>query len=215
MRPEQSSGSAGELKQACGPIVVKAESSQQQTHKSNLAETSSNMKSRARRRVVSKTIRGRPLARFSVLIAAVMSVIVYCLSSCCFKASIVVCESVTGDTGGPVRITVQPNDLIAIEGESAELNCDAEGEPEPTIEWFHNGQPIKSSTNTRTTLGGSIQFLDVRPNTPGLEGQQQQQSDAGVYHCLARNQHGQARSRNATLKVACKYKFRQFQSRSI
>jgi hypothetical protein len=119
----------------------------------------------------------------------------------------VACEETTGDAGGPVKITVQPNDLIAIEGESSELNCDAEGDPEPVIEWYHNGQLIRSSTNTRTTMGGSIQFLDVRPNVgPEDAGQQQQQSDAGVYYCLAKNQFGQARSRNATLQVACKYR---------
>lgn len=110
------------------------------------------------------------------------------------------------------RITIQPNDLVAIEGESAELNCDAEGEPEPTIEWYHNGQLIRSSTNSRTTMGGSIQFLDIRPpidsgagSGSGLNYNQQQPSDAGVYHCLAKNQFGQERSRNATLQVACKY----------
>lgn len=108
------------------------------------------------------------------------------------------------DEGAPVpgspRITIQPNDLIAIEGESAELNCDAEGQPEPAIEWFHNGQPIRSSTNSRTTMGGSIQFLDIRPNISATAA-----SDAGTYHCVARNRLGAARSRNATLQVACKY----------
>ena len=98
------------------------------------------------------------------------------------------------------RITIQPNDLIAIEGESTELNCDAEGEPEPSIDWYHNGHLIKTSTHSRTTMGGSIQFLDIRPgpSTPTRP------SDTGVYYCLARNSLGQARSRNASLQVACK-----------
>lgn len=100
------------------------------------------------------------------------------------------------------RITIQPNDLIAIEGESTELNCDAEGEPEPTIEWYHNGQLIKASTHSRTTMGGSIQFLDIRPaSTATLNGKP---SDIGIYYCLARNSLGQAKSRNASLQVACK-----------
>lgn len=105
------------------------------------------------------------------------------------------------------RITIQPNDLVAIEGESAELNCDVDGQPEPTIEWYHNGQLIKSSTQSRTTMGGSIQFLDIRPQSSSINnnGKQHQTSDTGIYYCLARNSLGHARSRNASLQVACKY----------
>lgn len=120
------------------------------------------------------------------------------------------------------RITIQPNDLIAIEGESTELNCDAEGEPQPSIEWYHNGQLIKASSQSRTTMGGSIQFLDIRSSTSSApmsnsspppaqasssssSSPSQTASDAGIYHCLARNSFGQERSRNASLRVACKY----------
>ena len=154
------------------------------------------------------------------LIGSILAISVCCLIS--LPRCIVYCSDELESVQSPVRITIQPNDLIAIEGESAELNCDAEGRPEPTIEWYHNGQLIKSSTNSRTTMGGSIQFLDIRPNifSPSLSSssaakqnrhqqqqqQQQQQSDAGVYHCVAKNQFGEARSRNATLQVACKYK---------
>lgn len=103
------------------------------------------------------------------------------------------------------RITIQPSDLVAIEGESAELNCDAEGEPEPSIEWYHNGQLIKASTHSRTTMAGSIQFLDIRPPTPtSTATSNSKPSDTGIYYCLARNSLGQARSRNASLQVACK-----------
>lgn len=97
------------------------------------------------------------------------------------------------------RITIQPNDLIVTEGESSEMNCDAEGWPAPTIEWFHNGQNITSKTRSRTTLGGSIMFLDAKP--PASSGWQ---SDTGNYHCEARNSLGRATSRNASLQVACK-----------
>lgn len=108
------------------------------------------------------------------------------------------CQIVEANSGP--RITIQPNDLIAVEGESTELNCDAEGDPEPSIEWYHNEQLVRQSM-ARTTLGGSIQFLDVRSksNTNGRE------SDAGIYYCLAKNPYGQVKSRNASLQVACKY----------
>lgn len=122
-------------------------------------------------------------------------------------------KSIVVNADSAPRITIQPNDLIAIEGESAELNCDADGQPEPTIEWYHNGQLIKTSTQSRTTMGGSIQFLDIRPplsysNSIGnsnRNNKQHQTSDTGIYYCLARNSLGHARSRNASLQVACKY----------
>lgn len=112
------------------------------------------------------------------------------------------------------RITIQPNDLIVIEGESTELNCDAEGQPAPIIEWYHNGVFISSSTPTRTTMGGSIQFLDIRPaQASGAAGavatvaNELRPSDTGTYYCLAKNSLGTAKSRNASLQVACKYTF--------
>ena len=123
---------------------------------------------------------------------------------CCwllfYSISLVACNDETA--GSKLRITIQPQDLVAIEGESTELNCAAEaeaGEQEPTIEWFHNGQLIRSSSQSRTTMGGSIQLLDVRPPGDGTP------SDAGRYQCVARGNGGaEARSRNATLQVACK-----------
>lgn len=111
------------------------------------------------------------------------------------------CNSVMTEAGNYApRITVQPYDMIAIEGESIELNCDAEGSPQPIIEWYHNGQLIKVSTQSRTTMGGSIQFLDIRSPSSASK-----QTDAGVYYCEARNPLGVARSKNASLQVACKY----------
>ena len=159
---------------------------------------------------VSSRLRPKSFTRESVAKLSLIVVLLCFLGPNPFaslRVKFVACDEPGDLSSAQVKITIQPNDLIAIEGESAELNCDAEGDPEPKIEWYHNGQLIRSSTNTRTTMGGSIQFLDVRPNTT-LEADsspQQQQSDVGVYHCLAKNQFGQARSRNASLQVACKY----------
>lgn len=141
---------------------------------------------------------------FETLISILLiSWLLLLLDNCCLKS----CSAIEMAP----RITIQPNDLIAIEGESAELNCDAEGEPEPTIEWYHNGQLIKSSTHSRTTMGGSIQFLDIRPSTLSTTSSsstgsspQHKPTDTGIYYCLARNSLGETKSRNASLQVACK-----------
>lgn len=102
------------------------------------------------------------------------------------------------------RITEHPSDVIILDGGAFEMSCEADGEPEPQIEWFQNGEPVKS-TRTRSTLGNSIQFLDVRgPNSAPAANGEKLPVDAGVYWCQASNEFGKARSKNATLQVACK-----------
>jgi len=99
------------------------------------------------------------------------------------------------------------------------LQCKADGIPIPIIEWYHDGELVISSaansgggssssssgggsggggsSSSRILLpGGDLFFLRVV--------QTRKENDAGVWWCLARNSHGWARSRNATLTVSCK-----------
>ncbi|XP_022250444.1 roundabout homolog 2-like, partial [Limulus polyphemus] len=96
----------------------------------------------------------------------------------------------------PPRITEHPNSLVVKKLEPAKLNCKADGEPTPEIEWFHNGERIIHDTPNRMILlkGMSLFFLHVIQN--------KREQDTGTYWCLARNPLGEARSRNATVDLA-------------
>uniref|UniRef100_A0A8C7HDI3 Roundabout homolog 2 n=1 Tax=Oncorhynchus kisutch TaxID=8019 RepID=A0A8C7HDI3_ONCKI len=100
----------------------------------------------------------------------------------------------------PPWIVENPSDLIVSKGEPATLNCKAEGRPNPTVEWYKDGERVETDRDDprshRMLLpSGSLFFLRI------VHGRRSK-PDEGVYTCVARNYLGEAVSQNASLEVA-------------
>ncbi|XP_025832405.1 roundabout homolog 2-like, partial [Agrilus planipennis] len=99
----------------------------------------------------------------------------------------------------PPRITEHPVDTTVARHDPVTLNCQATGDPEPTITWYKDGHLVRTAPQDarshRVLLpAGNLFFLKVV--------QSRKESDGGVYYCEASNVLGKVRSRNATLTVA-------------
>ncbi|GFU30687.1 roundabout homolog 2 [Nephila pilipes] len=92
----------------------------------------------------------------------------------------------------PPRITEHPSDVL-IRRHELKPQLQAEGRL-TTIEWYHDGNRVMNSANRMVLPSGSLFFLHVI--------QSKREQDTGTYWCLATNEIGKARSRNATLEVA-------------
>ncbi|XP_048369346.1 roundabout homolog 4 isoform X2 [Sphaerodactylus townsendi] len=97
------------------------------------------------------------------------------------------------------QIIDHPSDLVVAQNQPATLNCRATGNPAPTIEWYRNGELVKTTEDDATSQptllpDGSLFFLQFS--------QKKGKSDEGVYNCVARNNLGTATSKNASLHAA-------------
>ncbi|OCT89824.1 immunoglobulin superfamily DCC subclass member 4 isoform X2 [Xenopus laevis] len=77
-------------------------------------------------------------------------------------------------------ITQPPETITRARAGTARFVCRAEGEPEPTIHWLKNGQPLFSNGRVRIQPRGSLIITQI-----ALE-------DVGYYQCLAENNVGSA-----------------------
>lgn len=78
---------------------------------------------------------------------------------------------------------VEPRDVTARSGDDVALQCQASGEPVPTVEWLRAGQPVRAGRRLQTLPDG------------GLWLQRVEAQDAGIYECVAHNLLGSATAR--------------------
>ncbi|KAH9426912.1 Roundabout 1 [Dermatophagoides pteronyssinus] len=97
----------------------------------------------------------------------------------------------------PPKIKEHPISMVVKKHDPTQLECKADGNPKPIIEWYKDNVKIEQSSSHPIIMadGETLFFLHV--NTRKGE-----HSDTGIYYCLARNEVGKARSNNATLDVA-------------
>ncbi|KAK2497109.1 hypothetical protein MC885_006689 [Smutsia gigantea] len=75
---------------------------------------------------------------------------------------------------------VEPQDVTVRSGDDVALQCQAKGEPVPTVEWLRAGQPLRASRRLRTLPDGSLWLERVEAG------------DTGTYECVAHNLLGSA-----------------------
>ncbi|KAI3413184.1 hypothetical protein GPALN_010685 [Globodera pallida] len=85
-------------------------------------------------------------------------------------------------SGSFPRFTYTPRDRRFREGSTVQLNCEAIGEPKPTIIWFFNGRPIEPSRKFELRKAHTELVI-----YPFLE------HDVGTYACEASNLHGRVK----------------------
>ncbi|XP_051803642.1 hemicentin-1 [Acanthochromis polyacanthus] len=87
----------------------------------------------------------------------------------------VVERSVTLTLQSAPSIIVEPVETVVDAGTTSVLNCQAEGEPTPMIEWSRQGRPLLGNDRFSTLSNGSLRISSA------------QKEDTAEYECVARN----------------------------
>ncbi|KAB5517168.1 hypothetical protein PHYPO_G00186550 [Pangasianodon hypophthalmus] len=78
------------------------------------------------------------------------------------------------------KFTVEPMDTVVDSGSIVVLNCQAQGEPAPVIEWVRQGRSLLANERITTLSNGSLRLSSA------------QKEDTAEYQCVARNLLGSA-----------------------
>ena len=76
------------------------------------------------------------------------------------------------------HITKFPTDTTVIEGEGVYFKIKVSEEPQPTVTWYHDGEPVRADYAREIEADGSLAI----PST--------ELKHSGVYKAVAANQHG-------------------------
>ena len=98
-------------------------------------------------------------------------------------------------TGTPPSFDLEPQDTVVFQRNSASLvlNCNASGDPSPTIAWYREGTRLSSEL---VMVNGSLVIENLAEGMDATRG--------GLsYHCTANNTFGTIRSRTANVSYAC------------
>ncbi|XP_060611593.2 immunoglobulin superfamily DCC subclass member 4 [Anolis sagrei] len=80
----------------------------------------------------------------------------------------------------PPNISQAPETISRTRASTARFVCKAEGEPQPSISWMKNGEPLSSKGRVKMQPSGTLVINQI-----GLD-------DAGYYQCVAENHLGMA-----------------------
>ncbi|NXD13551.1 HMCN1 protein, partial [Nothocercus nigrocapillus] len=92
-------------------------------------------------------------------------------------------RSLTLTLQSPPVITIEPMETVTETGATAMLNCQATGEPPPSLEWARRGHPLVSSERLTILSNGSLRIAAA------------QKDDTAEYECVARNLMGSVLAR--------------------
>uniref|UniRef100_A0AAY5EPB2 Ig-like domain-containing protein n=1 Tax=Electrophorus electricus TaxID=8005 RepID=A0AAY5EPB2_ELEEL len=93
----------------------------------------------------------------------------------------------------------EPRDVIVLRKDAVVLDCRAQGEAPVHVRWLKNGSPFAESERAYLLANGSLFISEV-------ENRRGDQSDEGLYQCLAQNKYGAILSQKARLTIASKFK---------
>ncbi|TRZ01114.1 hypothetical protein DNTS_007840 [Danionella cerebrum] len=85
---------------------------------------------------------------------------------------------------------VKPEDLVVMKNEEARFHCQFTAEPMPTLEWYHENEPLANKSRVFLLSNGSLFISQVK------------QRNTGMYRCVARGPRGPPVSLQASLRIA-------------